>query len=357
MSIVNIVMQSLLPLAFYLLLQIMVFLTGINLNSGEELRRWDNRSILKTYISGQMLIWAVLQIIAVPMILCRNRFNALFYMFVVLVIVLGGNGCRLILKLKRKQLKVKNNTDFPLFARIVCLALIILIVLQVFSYFLGQHIDQDDARWIAEANDALVYGDMMTRYVSTGDLVGGFETFRDVTSPWPMFFAILAKMLHINVPFAAHTLYAPVALLISYGVYYLIADELFEKAESRFAFLFTVAWINLFFAGTTHTQSVVTLVRIWQGKATVAAIIIPLLLYLAICINKRNERIDWIRLSVTGCAACLMSGMGISLGGILIAGIGAYSIMAYRRWNRIPYWLLSLAPAIGFFLVLFFLKG
>ena len=357
MGIASIVGQSLLPLVFYIMLQAVVFLVGINLNRRDELQSWNGSFIIKTYIYGQMGVWALLQVLAVPMILCRAHFNTLFYVFLVSIAVLGVLGFRRIVKFRNKQPMGKMFPGLSVFARVICIAAVVLIILQILAYFLGQHIDQDDARWLAEANDALVYGDMMTRYVSTGGLVGWFETVRDVTSPWPMFFAIVAKILHTNVPLVAHTLYAPMALLASYGVYYLIATEIFAKLESRFVFLFSVAWINLFFAGTTHTQSVVTLIRIWQGKATVAGIFIPLILYLAVCINKRNEKTDWLRMTVVCCAACLTSGMGISLGGILIAVCGGYGVFAYRRWRRIPFWFLSMAPAMCFSLVFFFLKG
>ena len=161
-----------------------------------------------------------------------------------------------------------------------------------------------------------------------------------------MLFAVLAKIFHIDTAIAAHTIYAPVALLLSYCVYYLLASELFSRLEARIVFVFAVAWINLFYAGTTKTQSVFTMVRIWQGKATVAGILIPCLLYLAICINKRNEKADWIRIAVAGCAGCLMSGMGVSLGGIIIIVFGAYSIFAFKRWRQIPLWILSVAPAV-----------
>ncbi len=352
--------ESVIPLLLYALLQVPVFFIGINIISDKDYLTGDGWVfVLKTHVIGQMLIWMLLQLMAVPLILCRVRFSALLYGFLIILIILCLLGAkRFVCLRKRKNLELKYTREsFSGITIVLLIVAVALILIQFFLYFLGQHIDQDDARWLAEANDALEYGDMMTRNVSTGEFLGWFDTIRDVTSPWAMFFAVLAKIIHTNTAVAAHTVYAPITLLMSYGIYYLIGRELFKKNESWSAFLLSVVVLNLFFAGTVYTQSVFTLVRIWQGKATVAGIFIPFLFYLGIRINKRNEKADWLCLAITGCAACLTSGMGISLSGILIILLGGYSIITYRRWGRIPFWILSLSPSVGFSLLYFYLKG
>ena len=70
-----------------------------------------------------------------------------------------------------------------------------------------------------------------------------------------------------------------------------------------------VAVINLFMAGNVYTQSVFTLTRIWQGKAIVAAVIIPLFLLLLLKIQKEDTVTNWLWLVCGGTAACLFSGI------------------------------------------------
>ncbi len=356
---VSIVLQSAGPFLFYILLQIPVFFVGMVLSTAVERENWNRKTALKTYVSGQLVLWAILQIMAVPLILLRAHFNVLFFCFIIISAVLGVFGGWRYIHLEKKGFISAKKWFARLspFARIVFIVFVCMVLLQVLSYYLGEHIDFDDARWLAESNDALTYGDMMTRNCSTGEYMGHFGVPKDITSPWALFFAILARILHVNVAVGAHTVYAPVALLISYIVYYLIAYELFDNTEARLIFLMMVSLINLFFAGTVFTQSVFSLIRIWQGKATVAAVIIPFLLYLAICINKRDERTDWIRLGVTCCAACLLSGMGISISGILAGVFGMYSIVAYHKWKRIGLWLIALSPAVVFSILYFYWKG
>lgn len=353
--------RSLGPLFLYIIMQIPVFFIGVCIMPEKDKVAGNSSVALKTYVSGQLFIWALFQIMAVPLILLRVRFDILYYAFLVVAIVLCVLGVKQYFNQKgseKKRIQFRRpSRSLSTLAIIILCAAVVLIILQISLYFLGQHVDEDDARWLAEANDALAYGDMMTRNVSTGEFLGSFETIRDVTSPWPMFFAMLARILHINTAMTAHTIYAPMALLVSYCIYYLIASELFIKIEAQIVFVFLAALLNLFYAGTVYTQAVFSLVRIWQGKATVAGIIIPFLLYLTICINKRNETSDWLCLIITGCAACLTSGMGVSLSGILIIVFGGYNIIAYQRWKRIPLWLFSIAPSVAFSLLYFYLKG
>ena len=57
---------------------------------------------------------------------------------------------------------------------------------QMCVYIFGMHLDEDDARWIAEANDALVKNKMLLHNPATGEYIGRFvgEMIKDVFSPW-----------------------------------------------------------------------------------------------------------------------------------------------------------------------------
>ena len=88
-----------------------------------------------------------------------------------------------------------------------------------------------------------------------------------------------------------------------------------------------------------------------------AGVIIPLLLYLFIVLNTYNYTEDWEKLIVVACAACLMSGMGITISFTIVAILGAYTIVVYKRWKRIPLWIASIVPSVASSIVYFYLKG
>lgn len=347
--------QVILPFLEYILLQGFVLIVGLNVVQN---RKIDTSWVLESWIFGQMLLFAVLQVMAVPMILMRWQFNALFWSYCGVSIALFSIGLWRLIKGKAKiRIHFPELSPIALFLLMVA---VLLILWQVGNYAFGMHLDEDDARWLAQANDALEYGDMMTRNHDTGDYVGRFVMLKDTTSPWPMMWAIISKVLFIRPSVFTHTIYAPIELIMLYTIYWLIGYQLFKNSEARLTFLLMVVVVNSFFGATVYTQSTFAIVRIWQGKATVAGVIIPLLIYLFICMNKKgksSKTLDWIIVMITGCAGCLMSGMGILLPAVGIGVYGAYNIIAYQNWKSIPLCVFALAPSVVSMLVNVYLKG
>ena len=90
---------------------------------------------------------------------------------------------------------------------------------------------------------------------------------------------------------------------------------------------------------------------------------IPAILMLVLRIQEEDTVQNWVCLFISGTAICLLSGMGIAAGLIMILVYGLYIIIRamIRGWKtglkRIPLWLLCLAPEILFGLGYFLLKG
>ncbi len=312
-----------------------------------------NRSISFTYLSGQLLLWAAFQVLAVPAVYFRAEFTLLFWMFSGFAVLLAALGVRS----GRRICFEKPEFSVFLFAAMMVIAF------QCAVYIFGMHLDEDDARWLAEANDALVKNKMLLHNPATGEYIGRFagEMQKEIFSPWPFYIAWMSRFTGIGAATAAHTVYPPVLLCLSYAAYYELGRQLFRGRSERGIFLLMVAVINLFMAGNAHTQSVFTLTRIWQGKAVVAAVMIPLFLTLAVRLLKEDTFRNWLMLGVSGCAACLLSGMGIAIGILMIGVYGGYAII--RRiaehgidgWKRVPLWLLNMLPGliygIGYYMI------
>ena len=354
-----------------------------------------SRSISFTYLCGQIILWAAFQIIAVPMVYYRADFSTLFWAYTGIVIVLTGFGIYTLMKGHHKVRKRRARAWWKRLSPFLIIAFLV-IGYQMFIYIFGMHLDEDDARWIAEANDALIKNRMLLHNPATGEYIGRFvgEMIKDVFSPWSMYLAWLSRMTTIKAVVIAHTVYPPVLLGLSYSAYYEIGSQLFKEKQERGILLLMVSVINLFMAGNAYTQSVFTLTRIWQGKAVVAAVMIPSILSIILRIQapdngmlskykqikQRSRKTavvqsgefknrntvslkDWLLLFVTGMACCLFSGMGIAIGLIMIAIYGAYVVVKglivspKSSWKQIPLWLLSLAPSIIFSIGYFRLKG
>ena len=295
------------------------------------------KSILETYLFGQILVWAIFQLMAVPMILLHIPFMGLFIPFSLVIVGLGIWG---IVKISKKEYDL--SFDIKTFNFFMAPALLV-IAFQAGMYFFGQHLDEDDARWIAEASDAIVKNKMLLHNAATGEYIGTFkgEMAKDVFSPWSMYIATLSQTTFIRPATMAHTFYPPILLGLVYVVYYLIGKNLFEKKFEQGAFLLMVSIIMMFFSGNRYTQAMFTLTRIWQGKAMVAGLVIPLFLLVLLQIEKEDTKGNWFLLIISSITGCLFSGMGIAISFILAGVYGLYALV-FKRFKRIGFYLAAL---------------
>ena len=324
-----------------------------------------SKSISFTYLVGQLLLWAVFEIIAVPCINLRTTFTTLFLIYTGVVIALVIPGC---FALRTRAMQRSRGNWKAWLSPFLVIAMLV-IAFQMCVYIFGMHLDEDDARWIAEANDALVKNRMLLHNPATGEYIGRFvgEMVKDVFSPWSMYLAWLSRMTGIRAATMAHTVYAPVLLGLCYLTYYEMGKCLFKEKSERGIFLLMVSVINLFMAGNVYTQSVFTLTRIWQGKAVVAAVMIPAIMMIFLRIGEEDSVQNWELLIIAGICSCLFSGMGIAIGLLMIAVYGFYAIIrglivnknekGLKRLKRIPLWLCSMVPGIIYGLAYLQLKG
>ncbi len=317
------------------------------------------KSVSVTYLYGQMLMWAVFQILAPPAINLRMTFSVLFWVYSGVVLILALLGVR-----NRWRVRFEK-PEISLF-HILALAVI---GYQMGVYIFGMHLDEDDARWIAEANDALVKNRMLLHNPATGEYIGRFvgEMVKDVFSPWSMYLAWMSRMTRIRAATMAHTVYAPVLLGLCYLAYNEMGKCLFKGKAERGIFLLMVAVINLFMGGNVYTQSVFTLTRIWQGKAVVAAVMIPWILTVFLRISEEDSIQNWLSLIIAGISCCLFSGMGIAIGFLMIAVYGLYAVIrgcvkkrsegGLKSIKRIALWVCSMMPSVVFGLAYMQIRG
>lgn len=298
------------------------------------------------YLIGQLCLWAVFQVIAVPMIQLRWSFTAVYWCYLAAAAALTAFGAVRLWKHGFQKRKVLPKAAV---LRVLVVLGAGVILYQVGMYVFGMNVNEDDSRWLAEANDALVHDTMFLHNPATGEYIGRFvgEMTKDVYSPFPMYIAFLSRLTGTRAAVTAHTVYAPVLLLVSYAAFDRIGKHLFRKRDERVIFLFAVAVIMLFFGGGFRTEAVVTLTRIWQGKAAAAAILAPAILGQVLAIQEEDTAGNWLMLAMMSCAGCLLSGMGIMIALIMIGGYGLYAVVC-GRWRRIPLWLLALTPAAVF---------
>ena len=210
---------------------------------------------------------------------------------------------------------IAESEKWTAFCLILAVSALILIGMQCAFYVFGMHIDDDDARYIANALAASETNTMYRYHPNMGSKMSYFmgEIGKEVTSPLMMYYAALSRISGIHAAIMIHTVLPPVLLVLSYAVIWLLSASLWpESREKRLIFTVVCALLRMMGNTSIYTGSTFTLMRIWQGKALAPALFVPLFTALFVQRFMRGEMRGWYRLLFIGnAAACLSSGMGI----------------------------------------------
>lgn len=274
----------------------------------------DKVSILLAYVSGMTGMLMMFQLLAIPMVFLHKKFHELAYAWGVTVLAITGIAVLVgfisghfvrILKDSIKQLKKMN---FKM------LFVIGLILMQIGFVCYFQHIDDDDATYIGTAVTSWTTDTLYEYSHNTGRIYYSYPA-RHMLAPFPIFIATVGKLVQMHPTILAHTFLPGILIGLAYCVFFLLGKELWKNDwESIETFMMFICILNLFGYQSVYTTSTFLLVRIWQGKAVLANIILPLVLYIFIrIVNKKDNAMEWLLLFGVMISATLVSSMGVVL--------------------------------------------
>lgn len=241
----------------------------------------------------------------------------------------------------------------------------VLLLLQAYIPARYEHSDDDDARFISEEVSAVEHDTMYWDDPITADQLywNEGEVRKDFTSPWAMYIAMCSKITGIAPAALSHTYLPFFLILLCYGVYFLIGNELLKGAQEKAAplekvllFLLFLSVLHLWGYTSTHTLASMLLLRIWQGKAVCASFLLPLLFYLMYQVMQRQVKWGWVALLyVASNAACLLSGIGIVTAPVLLFLYGVVDFFYHRNAKKtLAVWLAAVPCGVYF---LYYLIG
>lgn len=291
----------------------------------------EQNSVLLNVVFGFCIALAMFQVLAVPMIFLDASFQLLVYSWIAVIAVL----VILSVVLNVKRYPDLFRTEIQGIKRLpwLSIAVIVLVLLQAFVLFRYMHVDDDDAFFVAAATTAIEKNSIFGYSAYTGEPVDLLYNARYVCSPLPILWAAVSSLTNVHPAILMHT-FLPVLLIpFAYMVYLLVGKKLFpEKPVSQWLFLFFLCVIHIFGNFSIYTSSTFLLVRIWQGKAILASVILPMLLYFIIRTMKDyDSKADWIMLFLAMTAASLVSSMGIILAPILVGSYGIVYAAVKRK--------------------------
>lgn len=332
------------------------------------------------WITGQLMLWAVFQLICVPMILkqeaIRNVFGKEAFLILVLMFQVLGIGMALLgtgLSVGRKYFWGKKKaaafhvisgckTPTGRFYKILWAAFWILLILQLIMAIFLTYRDEDDAYYVATASIAVESNTMFWKLPYTG---GATELdARHGLAPFSIWMAFLAKVSGMPAVTVAHIIVPVFSIAFAYGIYYLIGRKLLSKGnKERLPLYLVLAELLILFGNySRYTSENFLIARSRQGKASLGSLMVPAILFLLLVILERVqekvkiEKIWWILLICTVLASCLCSTMGALLMCVLIGLTGLCGAICYRRFKLLVGMVLCCVPAVAYGLLYLVLK-
>ncbi len=311
------------------------------------------KTVPKLYLMGLVAIWAFCQLVTVPLVLLKASFWTVIILLSSWILFLCGYGLY--------------QRDFPKIERgkktgeqrAVILVTGVLIASFMLAVLLGQHMDADDSRFVVNAVDIVRTNRMFLTDPNTGNEIGTWlgELSKDVTAPWAVYLAYCGKLTGISPTVIAHTI-LPLALFTAIlGVWWMLSGEFFGKdVLHRCIFLDVMMFLHLYGYFSVYSAETFTMVRLWQGKAAVAGLGIPAMLLICMRIYRYNRKSDYICLMFLDLSMCLMSGMGVVIGALLLGCFGLLYGIFKRKWRITRNFWLMIIPNGIYYLIYYLIK-
>lgn len=341
------------PVLQILVLLFFMVLVPLALGAGvSAFIREMERNICFMWVAGYLIMFAVFQIICVPMIMKFCLLTSLVWVFGIICVILAmvGGGIWFVKVSRTVSLRVVGKKERNKAGLVLWAVFGILLLIQLVAAIFMVCGDGDDAFYVAAATVA-DGSDKMYLYLP---YVGGTTKldYRHVLAPLPMFIAFLSRVTGFHTAALAHTGMQVFLIPVTYGIYGLIGDRLFKGKKNAVAiFMIFVAIVIMWGNVSVYTSETFLLTRTRQGKASLANLAIPALVLLMYMVGerlaekKKVEKALWVMVFAAITAACLCSSFGGFLMALLLGGIGLCMIVTYKRWSLIVPLFISVIPA------------
>lgn len=326
------------------------------------------------WITGQILLWAVFQLISVPLILTGhplatdfsrkiNEDNTIWtvvtlYGTAVVLLVAAGIwlGYRRAKKRKMAFQVIQGYDRSGKWYRALWILFWVLLIFQMVQAVRMTYADGDDAFYVAVSTIAEESNYMYQKLPYTGGSTGLDR--RHGLAPFPIWIAFLAKISGVPSVTTAHVA-VPLALIpMTYGIYYLLGRKICARRNEKLPlFLVLTQLLVLFGDYSFYTAENFMIARSRQGKAALGSIIIPMMVYLFLIIleqiqeNRKVELIWWLLLVAAVMTGCLCSTLGAMLLCMLTGVVGVCAAVTYRRLKPLIPMALCCIPAVCYALL------
>lgn len=336
-------------IVWILITYIIPYLLGTGVSYKIE-KEYSN-SVAFRYVMGFITQLAIFQLLCVPWTFLKLKFHLLVYVYSTIIFIYCLIVAYKIIKAHKTPKLFKLTKPDP-----VSLVVIILILCQTaIPVFFTTYAGGDDATYVVRALDILYNDNLYLSHPFTGNYQPLFEvSSKMLLTSFVPFTSYLSKISGIHVAIVTHTLIPLWLTPIAYIVYYLLGKLLLPIKSVNFFMLFLCV-INIFGGYSNYTLTLRLLVCIWHGKAVMAAIILPFLIFCSIRLFKEKADIkEYALLTITNIAACSVTLMGIGLSLLLIIGL---AFVYTRKLVKVKTAFICCMPSVIYTFIYLILKG
>lgn len=326
------------------------------LNKGQK----DYFDLSRNYLFGYLLLWSVIEVLSIPITLMRLSFSIVVIITSAICLFFGVFGLLVLIRsdiIKRCGegiLSGINNKNVIIGLIILTMGVGVFLYKVETTYFF----DEDDSRFIVNAIDIVKTNRILAMDPSTGlPLASNYDDFhKDLIGQWASFMAFSSKITGVHVTIFAHTVYPVISCFLLLSVLWQLFD-LFDT-DNKQSFLnkclMEVIALGLYSFGyySLRAPETFTIIRVWQGKASLASIgVLLIIMAFMIIYREKSYKYGFVVLLLTVLSACLMTSMGVIISGCMIAMYGL-AVSFLRKDIKIL--LLSAAvciPVVCLFLI------
>lgn len=269
-------------------------------------------------ITGTLLMFAVFGVMAIPMIMTKQPFHNLVFMWMacmallaIVSLVLNGK------KLLRTIRKIKINRNGFFWAAVGIILIQIFIVL----FFACPDVKLMDQA--AVAGEAYSDDTMFMKEPATGNEIIDFGSAwqKQVLSPVALFWALFAKIIHVHPSILIFSVLPFIIIPITYLGYWMLGELLFKsKPEKSCLFFFVVALFHTFAYPSDYTQNFSLLSGYFRGEAVFCNLMFPVVFYLlfSYMLDKDKKSLGMILLTLLASVTVWWPGAILELIAIVI---------------------------------------
>lgn len=282
--------------------------------------RLKDQTIFLNLFTGTITIWGLLELILVPMTFSKIPFHTLSHTYGVLLI--AGCIASFFFFKKMKQVFFDFSKNWKSYISWTILIAILIIFCQLYYIHHYTYYEWDDAFYVNIANEAL-QNDIIFGIEPEGGN-GPYFSWRYALSLWPIFYALLSNWFQIHPAIIAHTILPFIIIPFAYLVYFLMGQLLFSKdKELQGYFLILSTVVHMFLPNIHIFGGSYLLLAPWMGKAILASISLPAVLYLMLRLTKDPNIIgNWMLLFLHALNSCMHSPMGILFVPVFAGSLG-----------------------------------